>query len=157
MGEFDKWFNDYTLRAERASGKKSAIYSYAKHGLIRAFELANGIAPKRTGVCDAYVSWSELRLLLLSTQLVLVITRIFDIADTSGDKRVGPQEWVAGLDAINAELEDLGCSHRFTADEFNVIDNGGCGLVLLDEAVYYFLNVLCDDPVLLAESRQEGC
>jgi hypothetical protein len=157
LAEYDKWFNEQTLGAERARGKKSAIYLYAKHGLIRAFELANGIAPKRTGVCDAYVTWSELRLLLLATQLVLVITRIFDIADTSGDKRVGAHEWVAGLDAINAELEDLGCAHRVTAQEFNVIDKDGCGHVLLDEAVYYFLNVLCDDPLLVAESRQEGC
>merc|ERR1719171_316735 len=157
LAEFDKWFNVYTLRAERTRGEKSAIYLFAKHGLIRAFELANGIAPKRTGVSDAYVTWSELRILLLATQLVLVITRIFDIADTSGDKRVGAQEWVAGLDAINAELEDLGCSHRVTADEFNVIDEDGCGHVLLDEAVYYFLRVLCDDPVLVAESQQEGC
>jgi hypothetical protein len=157
LAEFDKWFNEHTLRAERARGKKSAVYLYAKHGLIRAFELANGIAPKRTGVCDNYVTWSELRILLLATQLVLVITRIFDIADTSGDKRVGAQEWVAGLDAINEELADLGCSHRVTAAEFKVIDNDGCGHVLLDEAVYYFLHVLCDDPVLVAESREEGC
>jgi hypothetical protein len=157
LAEFDKWFNEHTLRAERARGKKSAVYLYAKHGLIRAFELANGIAPKRTGVCDNYVTWSELRILLLATQLVLVITRIFDIADTSGDKRVGAQEWVAGLDAINEELADLGCAHRVTAAEFKVIDNDGCGHVLLDEAVYYFLHVLCDDPVLVAESREEGC
>jgi hypothetical protein len=157
LADFDKWFNEHTLRVERSPGKKSAVYLYAKHGLIRAFELANGIAPKRTGVCDSYVTWSELRLLLLATQLVLVITRIFDIADTSGDKRVGAEEWVAGLDAINEELEDLGCSHRVTAKEFNVIDNDGCGHVLLDEAVYYFLHVLCDDPVLVAESRAEGC
>merc|ERR1711861_125154 len=140
---------------ERARGKKSAVYLYAKHGLIRAFELANGIAPKRTGVCDAYVTWSELRILLLATQLVLVITRILDIADTSGDRRVGAEEWVAGLDAINAELEDLGCSHRVTAEEFRVIDDGG-GHVLLDEAVYYFLQVLCKDPVLVKECQTEG-
>ena len=55
LAEFDKWFNVYTLRAERTRGEKSAVYLFAKHGLIRAFELANGIAPKRTGVSDAYV------------------------------------------------------------------------------------------------------
>jgi hypothetical protein len=143
--DFYKWFNEHTLKAERAPGneylegtnstsvqceqysprvrigneylKGASIWKYAQYKsfvpnhhscLIRAFELANGHAEKRPGVSRMIATWSELRLLLLATQLVLVISRIFDIADTSGDKRVGVHELVAVLVSMGYSQEELG-------------------------------------------------
>ena len=50
LAEYDGWFNQHTGRLETKAGRKpvagkSTIFTYARPVLIRAFTLANGVAP----------------------------------------------------------------------------------------------------------------
>ena len=168
LAEFDSWFNQHTISVEGAVGAsavdgKSALYAYSRPCLIRAFNLANGVSGKThssvpAGSADDYVTKDEFRCLMVATQTALVINRIFDIADTSDDRRVSQAEWNAQLSTINAELAAFGyAGGAVTEGDFGKVDADGGGMVLLDEAVWFFLGALTSDPTLLAENREEGC
>lgn len=173
LAEYDSWFNQVTLKTEQAAGvnkgakegkDKSELFRYARSALIRAFNLANGIAkenPNKSSEleksADDFVTKPEFRMLMVATQAALCIYRLFDIADTSDDKRVTKDEWTAQLDVINAELEYQGFSgEKLVADDFDKVDADGGGVILLDEAVYFFLNAFTSDKTLLAENEEEG-
>ncbi|KAJ1454088.1 hypothetical protein M885DRAFT_618336 [Pelagophyceae sp. CCMP2097] len=161
LAEFDGWFNRHTLGIEKVRGQKSSIYAYARPALIRAFNLANGVSPAKPGQKldgDAYITRSEFRLLLVATQAALCIFRIFDIADTSNDRRVSQAEWDCQLATINAELRSFGYSGpEMLQADFAKIDVDGKGMVLLDEAIFFFLGALTSEPALLSENAEEGC
>ena len=52
LAEFDGWFNKRAAVVEKHAGRKTSIYAYGKPCLIRAFNLANGIAPAKSGLSD---------------------------------------------------------------------------------------------------------
>ena len=96
-------------------------------------------------------------MLLLATQCALIINRIFDIADTTNDRRVSREEWNAQLGAINEALLSYGyAGDRVEEADFEKIDADNGGMILLDEAVWFFLRALTNDAVLLTEN-EEGC
>ena len=78
--------------------------------LIRAFNLANGVAPDTNaddGIdADDYVTKNELRCLMAATQSALKIYRLFDVADTSDDRKCSREEWDAQLPVMNEELRE---------------------------------------------------
>ena len=41
--------------------------------------------------------------------------------------------------------------------DFSKVDSDGGGMILLDEAVWFFLGPLTNDPSLLVENLEEGC
>lgn len=166
LAEFDGWFNKTTLAIEKPKGEgsdKSEIYRYARPCLIRAFNLANGVAkvnPDAKGIAasgDDYITKPEFRVLLVALQASLAVYRAFDKADTSDDQRVSKKEWAAQLDTLNSEVKSWGYSGpELTADDFDKADADGAGMVLLDEAVHFFLGLFTSDKHLLAENEEEG-
>ena len=96
---------------------------------------------------------------MVATQCALQIYRLFDIADTSNDRRVSKAEWASQLPVINHELSaTFGYpGPPMTAEDFDKIDEDGGGMILLDEAVFFFLGVFTNDPLLLKENHDEGC
>ena len=153
LAEFDDFVNKIAGTFERKHGVKlidgkSNLWKYARPCLIRAFQLANGIAADSN---DDYVTRSEFRCLLLATQLALEIYRIFDIADKSNDRRVSRKEFHLQLTKINQQLAHYGASPVSDGD-FEKMDADQGGLVLLDEAVHFFLTKLTSDPSLLKEN-----
>lgn len=168
LAEFDKWFNERTIRTEGAGGAtvegtKSELFRYGRPALIRAFNLANGVAkanPDKGGLeasADDYVTKPEFRLLLVSLQAALAIFRLFDIADTSDDRRVSKEEWTAQLAVINGELRHYGYTGRaLNGDDFDSVDADGGGVILLDEAVHFFLGVFTKEKHLLDQSAREA-
>jgi len=172
LSEYSAWFNAHTIKCVQKhdpeamkddSKGQSDIYKYAKKSLIRSFELANGVSDKEVkiggkSVGQDYVTKAEFRVLMCATQAVLICTRIFDRIDVTGDKRIGQAEWDKNLDMINARLHTLcpGCK-TVESSCFSKIDNDGAGAVLLDEAVYFLLPYVTNDPALLKERNEEGC
>mmetsp|Transcript_12638 Transcript_12638/g.18952 ORF Transcript_12638/g.18952 Transcript_12638/m.18952 type:complete len:231 (+) Transcript_12638:37-729(+) len=157
LAEYDEFFKQRTGIYERKHGfklenGKSRIYLYARPCLMRAFALANGIAPNDD---DEYISRAEFRCLMVATQCALIIYRIFDIADSSNDRRVSRKEWHQQLDLINSELAHFGSNIKVSDSDFDQIDSDGGGMILLDEAVHFFLKALTNDPNLLRENEQE--
>ena len=163
LAEYDGWFNQHTIKEEskrgsRPVGGKSTLFTYARPALIRAFTLANGVAPVNGTHAldgDEYVTRDELRCLMVATQSALKIYRLFDVADTSGDRRCTRDEWDAALTHMNAELASNGLEGDLTSADFASVDADGGGSILLDEAVHFFLDRLCDDPALLRENVGE--
>ena len=169
LAEYDGWFNQHTMAYEGSKGfkpdaGKASIFTYARPCLIRAFNLANGVADdpkdgkKKKGALDGddYVTKNELRCLMVATQSAMKIYRLFDIADTSDDRRCTQDEWDSQLDKMNEELREYGLAGDLTSADFDVVDADGGGSILLDEAVHYFLTRLCDDPALLSEGVEEA-
>ena len=92
---------------------------------------------------------------MVVTQAALKIYRLFESADTSGDRRCTRDEWDAGLEHMNAELKSYGLEGDLVSEDFDKVDADGGGSILLDEAVHFFLDCLCDDPALLRENTAE--
>lgn len=70
LAEFDAFFNHITGAFERKHGEKlvnnkSKLWVYARPCLIRAFNLANGVAPSRGEGDEDFVTRSEFRLLMV--------------------------------------------------------------------------------------------
>lgn len=162
LAEYDSFVNQLTGAFERKHGHKlvdhkSKLYVYARPSLIRAFNLANGVAPPKTPGDDDFVTRGEFRLLMVATQCALNIFRVFDIADTSNDRRVSRQEWCSNLPQINAELISFGYTGpAMTEADFNKVDADHGGMILLDEAVHFFLGVFTTETHLLHENEAEG-
>jgi hypothetical protein len=170
LAEFDSWFNAHTIAAETAAGvgphpgARSFVFKYGRPCLIRAFNLANGIAKVKEdkgGIeasGDDFVTRPEWRILLVAVQAALKIYRLFDIADTSDDRRVSKDEWTAQLEVINGELAYAGYTGAaMEADDFDKVDADGGGMILLDEAVFFFLKAFTTEETLLGENDEEGC
>ena len=170
LAEFDSWFNAHTIAAETAAGAgphpgaRSFVFKYGRPCLIRAFNLANGIAKVKEdkgGIeasGDDFVTRPEWRMLLVAVQAALKIYRLFDIADTSDDRRVSKDEWTAQLEVINGELAYAGYTGAaMEADDFDKVDADGGGMILLDEAVFFFLKAFTTEETLLGENDEEGC
>jgi len=174
LAEFDSWFNNYTKRYEDANRKKgsapaqplrdpnkSTIYGYARPCLIRAFVLANSVAPASESRAvpdinpDDFVTQSEFCVLLLAVQFTLKIYRIFDVLDISDDRRISKKEWSTQLPAINGELSFYGYhGTAMVESDFEEADADAGGKILLDEAVSFFLTKLCKDSTLLQENKK---
>mmetsp|Transcript_5542 Transcript_5542/g.18140 ORF Transcript_5542/g.18140 Transcript_5542/m.18140 type:complete len:219 (-) Transcript_5542:213-869(-) len=154
LAEFDDFVKHVTDTFERTHGARGGpkLWKYARPCLIRAFNLANGVA---TGD-DDFVTRSEFRCLLAATQCALIIYRLFDIADTSNDRRVSRKEFHSQLPRINEHLRHFGATLKVTDADFDAIDSDHGGAILLDEAVHFFLKALTDDPNLLKENEEEG-
>ena len=169
LAEFDGWFNKVTMgveakKAKRVGVKKSTIFTYARPALIRAFSLANGLQTERNDAkkttqpldADDYVTKSEFCLLLLATQCALRIYRVFDMADDGDDRKLSRSEWARHLNEVNAELKVFGYKGKaLTKDDYDLVDADSSGQVLLDEAVTFFLDKVCDNDKLLGEAKKE--
>ena len=170
LAEFDDWFNRATCAYEKKVAHlkpvdgKSTLFPYARPSLIRAFTLAKGVAPPVEAARrhpdfddDDYVTQSEVALLMLALQHCLKIFRLFDEVDASHDRRLERREWDARLFTINAELVEMGYTgKKITSSDFNKIDVDAGGMILLSEAVYFFLKVLCPNETLLKRNEVIG-
>lgn len=165
LAEFDSWFNQTLVPIEVEAGLElqngmSSMYKYAKPCFIRAFNLANGVSDKGGGgglKADDYVTSDEFRLLMVATQVGLVIYRLFDIADESDDRRIEQGEWDNQLVEINQQLTDFGYEgDAVVSEDFSKIDGDGGGMVLLNEAIVFFLGKFTKEEALLAENEEEG-
>ena len=159
LAEFDSWFNQHTGRVEggRLKNGRSALYRYARKALIRAFNLANGVATAKGSNDDDFVTRGEFRLLMVAVQSALIIYRLFDIADTSDDHRVDVGEWTAQLPAMNEQLALFGYQgEALTEEDFGRIDTDGGGQILLAEAVSFFLSMFTREEKLLHENEEES-
>lgn len=162
LAEFDGWFNKHLVPIETKAGLPiamgfSAMYTYAKPCFIRAFNLANGVSDAPSKGADDYVTYDEFQLLMVATQVALIIYRLFDIADESDDRRVEQAEWDNQLPEINKQLTDFGYKGpKCTSEDFATIDGDGGGMILLNEAVVFFLSKFTDNKALNAENKKEG-
>jgi hypothetical protein len=161
LAEFDSWFNKHFISVETKNGAnpgtKSLLYTYGKPCFIRAFNLANGVSSGGGDKGDDFVTKDEFRLLMVATQAALIIYRLFDVADESDDRRVEQDEWDNQLDAINEQLTDFGYTGpAITSEDFSAIDMDGGGMILLNEAVVFFLDKFTNEKSLLAENEEEG-
>lgn len=162
LAEFDGWFNQHFGAAESAAGLElannaSKTWIYTKPVLIRAFNLANGVSDAPSKGADNYITKDEFRLLLVATQAGMMIYRLFDIVDTSDDGRVTQDEWDGQLDEINALLHDYGYTgDDIKSSDFSKVDNDGGGMILLNEAVTFFLEMFTHEKALHAENKKEG-
>ena len=91
---------------------------------------------------------------MVVTQAALKIYRLFESADRSGDRRCARRVG-RGLEHMNAELKSYGLEGDLVSEDFDKVDADGGGSILLDEAVHFFLDRLCDDPALLRENVSE--
>merc|ERR1712066_958469 len=115
-----------------------------------AFNLANGVSKVQTRGADDYITHDEFRLLMVATSAALVIYRLFDIADESDDRRVEQHEW-------DKQLTDFGYSgDPIVSEDFSSIDTDGGGMILLNEAVVFFLDKFTSETALLQENIEEG-
>jgi len=106
---------------------------------------------------DDYVTYDEFRLLMVATQVALIIYRLFDIADESDDRRVEQAEWDNQLPEINKQLKDFGYDGEpVCSADFSKIDVDGGGMILLNEAVVFFLSKFTDEEALHKENEEEG-
>lgn len=162
LAEFDGWFNKHFIGPELEAGNEaingqSGLYLYGKPCFIRAFNLANGVSKVQTRGADDYITHDEFRLLMVATQASLVIYRLFDIADESDDRRVEQSEWDNQLDEINTQLTDYGYTGpAIVSEDFSKIDVDGGGMILLNEAITFFLDKFTDEEALHAENEAEG-
>jgi len=165
LAEFDSWFNQTLVPIELEAGLElqngmSSMYKYAKPCFIRAFNLANGVSDKGGGgglKADDYVTSDEFRLLMVATQVGLVIYRLFDIADESDDRRIEQAEWDNQLGEINQQLNDFGYDGEpVKSEDFSAIDSDGGGMILLNEAIVFFLSKFTDEEALHKENEKEG-
>ncbi|KAJ1452514.1 hypothetical protein M885DRAFT_526878 [Pelagophyceae sp. CCMP2097] len=170
LAKFDEWFLRATLNLERKHGVKpvdgkSTVFVYVRPALIRAFALARGCAPAvsveklaaASVGTDGFVTSTEVAILLLATQHVLHIFRLFDEMDTSNDRRLDRTEWDAKLELANAELRNLGyMGKEVKSDDFLICDADAGGMVLLSEAVFFFLNKSCFNATILKRNAIVG-
>jgi hypothetical protein len=169
LAEFDDWFNRATCARERLHGLKpvegkSTLFPYARPSLIRAFSLAKGAAPPIASEQrqsdfneDDYVTNTEVALLMMGLQYCLKIFRVFDAVDRSHDRRLDRREWDLKLGHINHQLSLLGYKgHVISSTDFNKVDKDEGGMILLSEAVYYFLKLLCPNETLLKRNEVLG-
>ena len=85
LAEIDKGFNDL--------GEPARVIYLAKAPMLRAFQAAKDYSKSTTEVGDDYVTAGEFRIFLLYMRQYFEYFVMFKKIDTSGDNRIGIEEF----------------------------------------------------------------
>ena len=145
--QFDPNGNGYLSLAEVDKGCRDALGLYeifdAKPVIMRAFQAAKGVNDRRNKPGSHgpdYVEKCEFRLLLVYLRQYFEIWQMFDLVDSSDDRRVSYSEFVESLPRIQA----WGVKVTDPQTEFSKIDKNGGGMVLFDEFAHWALEKKLD-------------
>lgn len=138
---FDPNGNGYLSLAEVDKGCRTVLGLYeifeAKPVIMRAFQTAKSANDKKNTSKRGpdYVERCEFRLLLVYLRQYFELWQMFQMVDTSGDRRISLEEFKQALDKI--------ASWGFKIDdaqaEFKAIDKDSGGMLLFDEFAQWAL------------------
>jgi Ca2+-binding EF-hand superfamily protein len=144
---FDPNGNGYLSLAEVDKGCRDVLGLYevfdAKPVIMRAFQAAKGVNDKRNkkgAHGPDYVERCEFRLLLVYLRQYFEIWQMFDVVDTSDDRRVSFSEFKEAL----PKIQSWGVKINDPETEFKKIDTNGGGMVLFDEFAHWALSKKLD-------------
>jgi Ca2+-binding EF-hand superfamily protein len=134
--QFDPNNNGYLSLAEVDKGCKDALGLYdifdAKPVIMRAFQAAKGANNAKSKAASHgpdYIEKSEFRLLMVYLRQYFEVWQMFDEVDSSDDRRVSYEEFLAAL----PKIAEWGVKVENPEAEFKRIDKNGGGVVLFDE------------------------
>jgi len=99
--------------------------------LIRAFNAVKDSAPAHTPHSDDYVTRAEFRLLLVSMRQMFELWQMFEMIDTTDDRRVELEEFQKAVPLLKKWGVDIPEPEKTFAE----IDTNGGGKILFDEFV----------------------
>ncbi|CAM6119056.1 unnamed protein product [Calypogeia fissa] len=131
--QFDPNGNGYLSLAEVDSGVRDVLgledVFHAKAAIMRAFEASKNVAKTKSKYGADFVERSEFRLLLLYLAKYFELWEMFEMVDTTGDKRINRAEFKKAI----AHVEKWGVKVDNTDAEFDKIDGNKGGFILFEE------------------------
>lgn len=132
LAEIDKGINDM--------GAAMAVIYENKDVMLRAFNAAKGKSKSKKEVDGDFVQRAEFRFFLMYLRQYLEYKVMFDEVDTSGDGKVGLNEFKKAIPTI----EKWGVTIKDAEAEFKKIDADGGGSIFFNEFSHYCIQQSLD-------------
>ncbi|KAK3251352.1 hypothetical protein CYMTET_39307 [Cymbomonas tetramitiformis] len=133
FAQFDPNSNGYLSLAEVDKGIRDVLELEelfdCKPAIMRAFQAAKGVHNSKSTLGPDFIERIEFRLLLVYLRQYFELYQMFDEVDSSDDRRVSLDEFLAAQDKIKSWGLDIADPEA----EFQIIDANGGGMVLFIE------------------------